>query len=176
MEEGSLLQEALDNENSLENALVVDVYLVDPPSQLKKQRNKNATPSASASSIENLLALAETAVKLNDFLQTPSKQSQSTQHKPSQDNNSNNNNNPYPWLQGGDGPVFGVHVTERIPHLRAVCQYGVSVADEWMLIHKMLEFSALHDLYLNDPTNSNTTTNTLLPAELGCGRRPSLID
>jgi hypothetical protein len=158
MEEGSLLQEALNNENSLENALIVDVYLVDHPSQGKKS-NKKATSSASASSVENLLALAETAVKLNDFLQTQA--NKATQKQPK-----DKKNTVYPWLQGGDGPVFGVHVTERIPHLRAVCQYGVSVADEWMLIHKMLEFSALHDMQLNDPTKTPTTGNNGVPVEL----------
>jgi hypothetical protein len=154
MEEGSLLQEALNNENSLENALIVDVYLVDHPSQGKKS-NKTAT-SSSQQSVEKLLALAETAVKLNDFLQTQQNKSTQKQQK---------DNKNYPWLQGGDGPVFGVHVTERIPHLRAVCQYGVSVADEWMLIHKMLEFSALHDLHLNDPTNTGTTKHVELAIE-----------
>jgi hypothetical protein len=71
MEEGSLLQEALNNENSLENALIVDVYLVDHPSQGKKS-SRHAS-SASSSSVENLLALAETAVKLNDFQTQPNK-------------------------------------------------------------------------------------------------------
>jgi hypothetical protein len=163
MEEGSLLQEALNNENSLENALIVDVYLVDHPSQKLKKHNKEASSSSSASSVDNLLALAETAVKLNEFLQTPQPVSTPQQQKQSQDNNY-----PYPWLQGGDGPVFGVHVTDRIPHLRAVCQYGVSVADEWMLIHKMLQFSALQDLHLNDPRNhaNPTGTSKQAPAEL----------
>jgi hypothetical protein len=47
MEEGSLLQEALNNENSLENALIVDVYLVDYPSQAKKS-DRHASSSSSS--------------------------------------------------------------------------------------------------------------------------------
>jgi hypothetical protein len=66
----------------------------------------------------------------------------------------------------GDGPVFGVHVTERIPHLRAVCQYGVSVADEWMLIHKMLEFSGPPRSSTQRSTKTPTTGNNGVPVEL----------
>jgi hypothetical protein len=40
----------------------------------------------------------------------------------------------YPWFSGGDGPVFGVHVTQGVPHLRARCWYGPSVADEWAMV------------------------------------------
>lgn len=50
------------------------------------------------------------------------------------------------WHYGGDGPVFGVHVGDdddgsRIPHLRAYCRYGPSVADEWMAIQRMFTLS-----------------------------------
>lgn len=114
MEDGSLLQEALGRENNLENALVVDVFCL-------PDRNNKAL-AFQLGSVKNLLALAETSVQVNTFIQ-------------SQD---------YPWLSGGDGPVFGVHVTDGIPHLRAICRYGVSVADEWTLIRWMLEFSGEH--------------------------------
>ena len=47
----------------------------------------------------------------------------------------------YLWHTGGDGPVFGVTVTDGIPHLRACCRYGVSVMDEWMAIDICWQFS-----------------------------------
>jgi hypothetical protein len=47
----------------------------------------------------------------------------------------------YSWHTGGDGPVFGVHVTDGVAHLRAVCRYGVCVMDEWMAVDMLLELS-----------------------------------
>lgn len=47
----------------------------------------------------------------------------------------------YPWLVGGDGPVFGLCQTEKCAHLRASLEYSIAVADEWMLIGQILEFS-----------------------------------
>lgn len=74
-----------------------------------------------------LQRLAELALKLNNYV------------------SSSNSTTLYPWMTGGDGPVFGIHATEGIPHLRAVCRYGVSVADEWNLIALVQEFSAQNE-------------------------------
>jgi hypothetical protein len=116
-EAGSLLEQALKREDALENALVVDVFHLIAAS----------SSTSSDNSVDNLLALAETAVALNQFIQS---------HK-------------YPWISGGDGPVFGIHTTtatttnkkNAVPHLRTVCYYDVSVADEWMLVGLVLEYS-----------------------------------
>jgi hypothetical protein len=46
------------------------------------------------------------------------------------------------WHNGGDGPVFGVHVGgDGIPHLRAYCFYGPSIQDEWMSIDLCFQLS-----------------------------------
>jgi hypothetical protein len=50
----------------------------------------------------------------------------------------------YPWLMG-PAPVFGVHVTNHIPHLRSQVHYGVSVADEWKFIQAMMQYTAAND-------------------------------
>ncbi|KAL3945127.1 MAG: hypothetical protein SGBAC_000795 [Bacillariaceae sp.] len=69
---------------------------------------------------ENLLFLAQLATKCNQFLK-------------SQD---------YLWHFGGDGPVFGVHVNDDgIVHLRAFCNYGPCLQDEWMVIDIMFRLS-----------------------------------
>jgi len=42
---------------------------------------------------------------------------------------------PYPWLGGGDGPVFGAACDEfGMLHLKATCGYGNSVLDEWVAV------------------------------------------
>jgi SGT1 protein len=129
MEEGSLLSEALRHQQRLRgrkqphrgigdpegndvpgpaNCLVVDVFVL--------PRLNPVVPSY-------FVSLAETANSINDFI-----------HR-----------SGYPWYNGGDGPVFGVHTSPEeplsnvsIPHLRCACSYGVSVMDEWMLIHLVL--------------------------------------
>lgn len=55
--------------------------------------------------------------------------------------NSSNKNDAYPWFAGGDGPVYGIHVTEGIPHVRGLCYYGPSVQDEWHVVAQLLQFS-----------------------------------
>eukprot|EP00977_Amphora_coffeiformis_P026634 scaffold28547_cov176-Amphora_coffeaeformis.AAC.1 len=83
---------------------------------LLQEKNQDAT------SIEHLLALARLSTRLNHYLQK--------QH--------------YPWIHGGQGPVFGIHVDshqDKIPHLRAQCRYSVAVADEWALIRCLLQFT-----------------------------------
>jgi len=73
-------------------------------------------------SVDHLLALASTAVEINAYIQGQSK--------------------GYPWMQGGDGPVFGVHISDSSqPHLRCECRYGASVADEWNIIGLILKFT-----------------------------------
>ena len=49
--------------------------------------------------------------------------------------------NTFPWHTGGDGPVFGVHVTSGCPHLRAICYYGTNVNDEWVAIAGVFQLS-----------------------------------
>ncbi|KAL3904751.1 MAG: hypothetical protein SGILL_009947 [Bacillariaceae sp.] len=120
MEEGSLLQTALqhssqqtDDSGDLlqRNCLWLDIFAIDDDKQ-QQDHNKNNTNNL-------LLFLAELAVKCNAFFQS----------------------RPYKWHYGGDGPVFGVHVTNGVPHLRAYCRYGPSVLDEWMAISYLRELT-----------------------------------
>jgi SGT1 protein len=67
------------------------------------------------------LHLADLAVRCNTFLQ----------------------NQDFEWHYGGDGPVFGIHVTDSVPHLRAHVHYGPNVLDEWMGIHFLREITKL---------------------------------
>jgi len=50
-------------------------------------------------------------------------------------------NRDYPWFSGGEGPTFAFRVEERVPHLRAYCWYGSSIADEWTAVAAMIEIS-----------------------------------
>lgn len=69
---------------------------------------------------EQLLQIAKLAAVCNTFLQAEK----------------------FRWHAGGDGPVFGVCVSDGgIPHLRAYCHYGLNVADEWEAIGFMLKMS-----------------------------------
>ncbi|KAG7354027.1 SGT1 domain containing protein [Nitzschia inconspicua] len=107
MEEGSLLQTALQHaqeskHHQEENVLLLDVY------SLRHYEPSNL----------QLLFLADLAVKINEFLQ--------------QEQN-------FCWHYGGDGPVFGIHLSEGVPHLRAYVRYGPNVLDEWMAIHMLNE-------------------------------------
>ena len=119
MEEGSLLQIALNHVSSLKDShdnldrtqkdcLLLDLYSLKEHPEPEQQQH-------------HLLYLAELAEKCNTFLQ-------------SQD---------YLWHYGIDVPNFGIHVssTEGIPHLRAYCRYGPNVLDEWMAIHYLIEIS-----------------------------------
>jgi hypothetical protein len=124
MEEGSLLQQALEQQqrqptNSaggvLQNTLVVSVF--------------GLFQSGCTDRPAFFLALAKECVRLNRFLHN--------------NNNSSNDSCSYPWWSGGDGPVFGIHASEEgIPHLRAYCRYGPSVSDEWKLIQLLLKYTA----------------------------------
>lgn len=114
MEEGSLLEQALKSSPQA-------------PLGLETESTKNVLildlyPLRSEHDrIQRLLRLAKLANTCNTFLQSK---------------------NDFHWHYGGDGPVFGVHVGEEgIPHLRAYCRYGPSVADEWMAIEHMLTLS-----------------------------------
>mmetsp|Transcript_5291 Transcript_5291/g.14852 ORF Transcript_5291/g.14852 Transcript_5291/m.14852 type:complete len:756 (-) Transcript_5291:698-2965(-) len=129
-ETGSLLTEALNHETSLENTLIVDVFLVGAAS------SSSSSSSSSNSPIDQLLALATIAVELNEFVQANGIVRNGS-------GSSSSSRMRYPWMQGGDGPVFGVHVSSssRIPHLRCQCRYGPAVADEWRLIGLVLEYS-----------------------------------
>ncbi len=114
MEEGSLLQVALDhaktlhtvsaNDSLLRNCLAIDLF-----------------PLGSFDGEEELLFLAKLAETCNAFFQ-------SKRHS---------------WHYGVDGPVFGIHLvgseSESIPHLRAYCRYGPSVQDGWMAVRYVVE-------------------------------------
>jgi len=147
MEEGSLLKEVLQqtDHSVLENCLIVDLFLL-------LLLDDDTSSSSCVYSPAYFQDLAELAVSINAFVQA-------------QD---------YPWMMGGDGPVFGVHLSSCssavvddepeatpasstsirrpshrhhipsrvIPHLRAQCRYGVSVADEWFLIGCLLRYTA----------------------------------
>jgi hypothetical protein len=115
MEEGSLLEQAL--KSSPQSPLGSD----------DTESTKNVlildlyTLENEQDPIEQLLRLAKLANTCNSHLQSKCN---------------------FCWHYGGDGPVFGVHVGEEgIPHLRAFCRYGPSVADEWMAIGMMLSLS-----------------------------------
>lgn len=116
MEDGSLLQEALEymerlregevDDDDKQDALQLDVYDLQSPSDR----------------VERLLQLAQLASVFNVHFQECE----------------------YLWHTGCP-PVFGIHVSpEGIPHLRALCQYGDNVDDEWMAIRLMVEFSQKH--------------------------------
>ena len=115
MEEGSLLQEALEYmermrngtqlEDDTHDALQLDVYDVRP------QPDR----------ISRLQRLAQLASEFNNYIQQ----------------------SDFPWHTGFP-PVFGIHVTESIPHLRAVCRYGDNVGDEWAAIRCTMELSQMH--------------------------------
>ena len=120
MEEDSLLAQALKhnaNQNNNHNhgdTLVVDVFLL-PTTNLQDTNDSSAIR-------QRMLALADLGVKINDFLQKRYRE------------------DSYPWMQGGDGPVFGIHASPAvdsgngndddgnceqsvlIPHLRAECR------------------------------------------------------
>lgn len=116
MEEGSLLQVALDhaktlhtasaNDSLLRNCLAIDLF---PLGSFDRNENE-------------LLFLAKLAESCNEFFQSKM----------------------HPWHYGADGPVFGIHLdcseSESIPHLRAYCRYGPSVQDGWMAVRYLMEF------------------------------------
>ena len=141
MEEDSLLAQALkhnSNQNNNHNhgdTLVVDVFLL-PTTNLQDTKNDSSAIR------QRMLALADVGVQINYFLQKRYRE------------------DSYPWMQGGDGPVFGIHASPAvasgkgsddddgnceqsvlIPRLRAECRYGVSVADEWYMVGLVMEMS-----------------------------------
>lgn len=77
-------------------------------------------PPFEIASPEHLIALSRIAIEINTYIHSEI----------------------YPWLIGGDGPVFGIHETGGIPHLRTSLCYGVSVADEWKLIGLCGQYSS----------------------------------
>jgi hypothetical protein len=118
MEDGSLLQEALEymerlregelDDDEMQDALQLEVYDLQSPSDR----------------IERLQQLAELACAFNSHIQE----------------------SEYLW-HAGYSPVFGVHVSpegEGIPHLRAVCRYGDNVDDERWALRLMVEASRKH--------------------------------
>ena len=125
MEEGSLLNEALKHRHQVDqddddNTLIVDVFSLSSSSKSSKSSNHNHHHQQQ----QLLIELANLSQFLNQ--QLAEKQ--------------------FLWHMGGDGPIFGIHVTidnsTSIPHLRAYCRYGSSVLDEWVLIHFLQELSA----------------------------------
>ena len=117
MEEGSLLQEALEHakrlrtasahDSLLTNCVFLDLYSLGTHDDREKE--------------EHLLYLASLAETCNLFFRSKG----------------------HFWHYGADGPVFGIHLdpsSESIPHLRAYCRYGPSVQDCWMAIRYLVEF------------------------------------
>lgn len=110
----SLLQQALQQEgqpSDLSNVLQIDAFLV-PSFDITED---SSSPSSSAASS---LLLANICLHLNQRL----------------------NDIKYPWWKG-EPPQFGLHTStsDEILHLRLQCCYGVSVHDEWFLIHWLLK-------------------------------------
>ena len=113
MEEGSLVQEALDtiqrsrgNGGCLQNKLVVDLFLIN-------EHNYDR--------IQFFEALVSLCNSINDMFARMT--------------------GAYPWFSGGDGPMFGVHLTDGVAHLRGGCLYGPSIVDEWIMIGAVMEIS-----------------------------------
>jgi hypothetical protein len=120
MEEGSLLQLALDRTSASSggdnrNCLLLDIYSLRDVFTAGGTTTNTTTINTTT---RHLLYLAELAGRINTFVQAQE----------------------YLWHYGGDGPVFGIHITEGVPHLRSCCRYGPSVQDEWMAIHYIREF------------------------------------
>lgn len=118
MEEGSLVQEALDtikrsrgNGGCLQNKLVVDIFLFD---------QDPGTPST-PDRIQFFEALVSLCRSINESFERMTR--------------------AYPWFSGGDVPMFGVDVADGVAHLRAGCVYGPSVKDEWVMIGAVMEIS-----------------------------------
>eukprot|EP00536_Pseudo-nitzschia_multiseries_P001793 jgi/Psemu1/322256/estExt_fgenesh1_pg.C_230016 len=109
MEEGSLLQAALQHAKTLRTSaacesLQKNCILLDLHALGYERRHRE----------DQLLLLAELAEYCNQFFQ----------------------NKGHLWHYGADGPIFGIHIDESdsVPHLRAYCRYGPSVQDGWMAI------------------------------------------
>jgi SGT1 protein len=112
MEEGSLLQEALQsirerrlNGQSLQPRLVVDLYLLDDVIDRREW-------------FQSLVLLCQSVN--NQFGELTK---------------------DYRWYSGGEGPIFGVHVSSGVAHLRGECLYGHSVLDEWAMVGAVFEIS-----------------------------------
>mmetsp|Transcript_57022 Transcript_57022/g.64486 ORF Transcript_57022/g.64486 Transcript_57022/m.64486 type:complete len:687 (-) Transcript_57022:105-2165(-) len=121
MEEGSLLQEALERAKTLrtstdcesssssllKNCIILDLYSL----------------IGSYGQQDDLFYFADLADYCNRFFQSKN----------------------HLWNYGADGPVFGIHVnnseSKSVPHLRAYCRYGPSVQDEWMAIYYISELT-----------------------------------
>ena len=144
-----------DTLSSNAEALLVDIYLV------PKKKNHSALHELRIE--DHLIALANFAVDINEYIH----QFSLCNTKSVNDDNMNSSSidrhcRRYPWMSGGDGPVFGIHcssscnvnvdepcdhslsnaspVGSMIPHLRAICRYGICVNDEWYLIGLILQF------------------------------------
>ena len=116
MEDGSLLQEALEYMERLRQG------------EVDEDNKKDALQldvydmQSHSDRVERLLQLAQLASVFNAHFQE----------------------SKYLWHTGCP-PVFGIHVSpEGIPHLRALCQYGDNVDDEWIAIRLMVEASHKH--------------------------------
>jgi SGT1 protein len=123
MEAGSLLQEALLRQadrqqlsDSDQDVLWLDIHLL-PPASTTASCKKDEL-------ICKLLELAKLCKDANAFFQSLA--------------------DSFDWHVGGDGPVFGIHASDRIPHLRAICRYGANVADEWTSVELMRQYTISH--------------------------------
>ena len=160
MEEGSLLQVALEHAKSLRtasandsltrNCVFLDLYLLPQHGDNNnKNKNKNTTTAKNEEEEQqqqHLLDLAKLADRCNRYFQ-------SKHHF---------------WHYGADGPIFGIHLDDnddddgsspqpppRTPHLRAYCRYGPSVQDGWMALRYAMEF--VQQSTRNNRTDETTT-------------------
>jgi hypothetical protein len=143
-----------------QNTLILDVFLVSirpPPQNASTSSKDDQNDNIPQQQQQLFVALADLAVTLNArFAATR-----------------------YPWFSGGDGIVFGLHCSPAndhfdsenshvgnvaqdrsslmIPHLRAVCRYGVSVADEWQAIQLLLSQRFDRETTVDDGIITTTT-------------------
>jgi hypothetical protein len=123
MEAGSLLQEALLRQadrqqlsDSDQDVLWLDIYLL-PTLSTVASCEKDAL-------ISKLLELAKLCKEVNAFFHSRAES--------------------FDWHVGGDGPIFGIHASDGIPHLRAICCYGANVADEWTAVAIIRQYTLEH--------------------------------
>ena len=112
MEEGSLLQEALAFMEGMRSGANDDDDLQD----VLQMSVYDLTPESNR--ISQLQKLAQLTSDFNNHVEQ----------------------SHYLW-HSGYPPVFGIHVLQDIPHLRAECRYGDNVNDEWMAIRLLMKLS-----------------------------------
>ena len=146
MEEGSLLQEALDSgHHGPSNTLTARVYWVDHQTKKEERPSCNSntarhgTPRPPPVEVEAIVAALELVkdqlyerlqalVEYPWFHKAPTLELMRTLTPPS-------SSSPPP------PPAPQPHSTTTLPFLQAHCNYGLQVTDEWQLIHVLLQYS-----------------------------------